>query len=85
MKQSSLQKKFGMGYVKIHGFHSNLLYDSRDWGVGLQIQSHLGFYLSQNTKIGVKLKFRHMSFFPVVRFVNHLICIFMNINENLQK
>ena len=24
-------------------------------------------------------------FLPVVRFVNHLICIFMNINENLQK
>ena len=85
MKQSSPQKKFGMGYVKIHGFHGNLLYDSRDWGVGLQIQSYLGFYLSQNTKIGVKLMLRHMSFFLVVRFVNHLICIFMNINENLQK
>ena len=63
VKQSSPQKKFGMGYVKMHGFHGNLLYDSRDWGVGLQIQSYLGFYLSQNTKIGVKLKLRHMSFF----------------------
>ena len=46
MKRSSSQKKFGMGYVKIHGFHGNLLYDSRDLGVGLQIQSYLGFYLS---------------------------------------
>ena len=54
-------------------------------GGGLQIQSYLGFYLSQSTKIGVKLKLRHMSFFPVVRFVNNLICIFRNINENLQK
>ena len=48
MKKSSLQKKFGMGYVKMHGFHGNLLYDSRDWGggVSLQIQSYLEFYLS---------------------------------------
>ena len=22
----------------LHGFHGNLLYDSQDWGVGLQIQ-----------------------------------------------
>ena len=46
MKQSSPGKKFGMGYVKMHGFYGKLLYDSRDWGVGLQIQSYLGFYLS---------------------------------------
>ena len=51
MKRSSPQKKFGMGYEKMHGFHGNLLYDSRDGGgggggVGLQIQSYLGFYLS---------------------------------------
>ena len=86
MKRSSRLKKFGMGYEKMQGFHGNLLYDSRDWGVGLQIQSYLGFYLSQSTKIGVKLKLRHMSFFSnVVRFVNNPICIFMNINENLQK
>ena len=42
---SSPQKKIGMGYVKMHGFSGNLLYDSRDWGVDLQIQSYLGFYL----------------------------------------
>ena len=35
VKRSSPQKKFGIGYVKMHGFHGNLLYDSRDWGVGL--------------------------------------------------
>ena len=34
MKRSSPQKKFGMGYVKMHGFRGNLLYDSRDWGGG---------------------------------------------------
>ena len=39
-------KYFGMGYVKMHGFHSNPVYDFREWGVGLQIQSYLGFYLS---------------------------------------
>ena len=44
MKFSS--QKLVMGYVKMHGFHGNRLYDSRDWGVGLQIQSYLGFYLS---------------------------------------
>ena len=32
MKRSSPQKKFVMGYMKMHGFHGNLLYDSRDLG-----------------------------------------------------
>ena len=49
--QSKCEMKFSsqeisMGNVKTHGFHGNSLYDSRDWGVGLQIQSYLGFYLS---------------------------------------
>ena len=36
-----------MGYVKMHGFHGNPLYDFREKGVDLQIQLyHLGFYLS---------------------------------------
>ena len=39
-------KRFGMGYVKMHGFHGNPLYDFREWGVGLQIQSYLEFFLS---------------------------------------
>ena len=30
-------KHFGMSFVKMHGFHGNPLYDSREWGVGLQI------------------------------------------------
>ena len=34
MTRSSPQKKFAMGYVKMHGFNGNLLYDSRDWGGG---------------------------------------------------
>ena len=46
VKGSSPQKKLGMGYVKMHGFHGNLLYDTQDLGVGLQIQLYLGFYLS---------------------------------------
>ena len=37
---------FSMGFVKMNGFHGNPLYDSREWGVGLQIQSYLRFYLS---------------------------------------
>ena len=32
MKLSSPHKKLGMGYVKMHGFHGNRLYDSQDWG-----------------------------------------------------
>ena len=32
MKRSSRLKKFGMGYEKMHGFHGNLLYDSREIG-----------------------------------------------------
>ena len=27
-------KHFGIGYVKMHGFHGNPLYDSREWGGG---------------------------------------------------
>ena len=30
-------KHFAMGYVKMHGFHGNPLYDSQEWGVGLKI------------------------------------------------
>ena len=56
-------KHFDMGYVKVHDFHGNPLYDFREWGVCLQIQSYLGFYLSQSTKIGDKLKLRHVSFY----------------------
>ena len=54
---------FGMGYVKMHGYHGNPLYDFRECGVGLQIQPYLGFYLSQSTKLGVKLKLKHLSYF----------------------
>ena len=54
-------KHFDMDCVKMHGFHANPLYDFRQWGVGLQFQSYLGFYLSQNTKIAVKLKLRRVS------------------------
>ena len=39
-------KKTGMGYVKMHGFHGKPLCDSREWGIGLQIELYLGFYLS---------------------------------------
>ena len=34
MKRSSPQKKFGMGYEKMHGCHGYLLYDSRNLGGG---------------------------------------------------
>ena len=42
-KTKFCSKQFGMSYVKIHGFHGNPLYDFREWGVGLQIQSYLEF------------------------------------------
>ena len=32
VKPSSPRKKFGMGYVKMHDFNGNRLYDSRDRG-----------------------------------------------------
>ena len=32
-----------------------------------------------------QIKAKTHVFFPVVRFVNHQICIFKNINENLHK
>ena len=64
-------------------------YDSGEWGVGvgdgvgLQIQSYLGFYLSQSTKIKIKLKLRRMSFF-LLSNMYLVICILMNIYENLK-
>ena len=44
--ETKVSYKIGMAHVKMHGFHGNPLYDSREWGIGLQSQSHLGFYLS---------------------------------------
>ena len=45
MRDEVLLKHFGMGYmhVKMHGFNDNPLYDFREMGVVLQIQSYLGF------------------------------------------
>ena len=65
-----------MGYVKMHGFHGNRLYDSWDWGVGLQIQSYplLPVFISS------VIQFDKL-FHPVVLYENYLICMFMNINE----
>ena len=40
-----LKNNFGMGYVKMHGFHGNALFNSQDLVVGLQIQSYIEFYL----------------------------------------
>ena len=34
--------KIGMGTMKMHGFYGNPLYESQEWGVGLQIKSYLG-------------------------------------------
>ena len=64
--------------------HGNNLYDSREWAVGLEIQSYKGFYISSSTKIGVKLKLRHMlfSYGQICKSSNLHI---MNVNENLQK
>ena len=50
MRNEVVLKKIGIGYVKMHVFHGNPLYDSRERGLGLQIQSYLG------TIIGVKLQ-----------------------------
>ena len=44
-------KHFGMGYVKMHGFHGNPVFDFRECGEGNQEQSYLGFYLSKALKL----------------------------------
>ena len=54
---------FGIFYVKMYVFHGKPLSYSREWGLDLQIQPYIGFYLSKSAKLGVKLKFRHMPFF----------------------
>ena len=43
MKFSSQKIRYGLR--ENAWFHGDRLYYSRDWGVGLQIQSYLGFYL----------------------------------------
>ena len=42
-KLSRPQNNFGIGYVKMHGFHGIPLYDYRERGEGLQIQSYLDY------------------------------------------
>ena len=46
-------KHFGMGFVKMHDSMAVPYMIFENGGVGLQIQSYLGFFLSQSTKIGV--------------------------------
>ena len=46
MRNKVVLKIFGIGFVKMHGFHSNPVYDSKKMGVCLQNQSYLGCYLS---------------------------------------
>ena len=51
MRNEVVLKTVGMSYVKMHGFHGNLLYDSREWGIGLLIKWYLEFYLYKSTEI----------------------------------
>ena len=55
-------KHFGMGYVKMHGFHGNpfMILENGDTPTNSSISRVL---LILEHKIGVKLKLRHMSFF----------------------
>ena len=53
MKRSSPQKKFGMGYDKMHGFHGNLLYDSRDWGYAYKFNHIWGSTYHRTLKITI--------------------------------
>ena len=74
--------------MKMHGFHGNRLYDSQDGGGGggrptNSIISRVLLIPEHQNWCQIKA-YTHV-FLLVVRFVNHLICIFMNINENLQK
>ena len=46
MRYEVVIKTFGNGRVKMLCFHGNFLNDSQEWGVVLQRQSYLGFYLS---------------------------------------
>ena len=66
----SFPQNTGMGYMKMHGFHGNPLYD---FEIGGEPSNSIisRFLLILSTKLGV-------------RYVNLLICIFMNINENLK-
>ena len=47
----------------MHDFHGNRFNESQGWGIGLQIQSYIGFYMSKSTIIVVILKHIHISFF----------------------
>ena len=36
-----------MGHVKMHGFHGNPLYESREWGLAYRFKTFLEVYLSK--------------------------------------
>ena len=84
-KRGCPQKNCGMGYVKIYFFSMAIPYMILGNG-GTPTKSILSrAHLSSNTKIFVKFKAWTYAFLSVVRYVNHIICIFMNINKNIKK
>ena len=79
MRNEVVLKRFGMGFVKMHSFHGNPLYDSWEWG-----SAYISRVLLIKYHYRCQIKALTDAFFHVVRYVNHLICIFMNITENLK-
>ena len=68
----------------MHGFHGNPLLILKTGGRPTKyIVSRVLLFLEHKTWYQIKAKTQ--DFFPMVRYVNYLICIFMNINENLKK
>ena len=77
-------KKLGMGYVKTHRFHGNPLYYCGEWGYAYKFNPIKGSTYPRALN-WCQIKCLYTCLFHVVIYVNHLICIFMNFNENLIK
>ena len=70
----------------MHGFHGYSLYDTHDWGIPIEsIVSRVLHVVFLEHKTWYQIKTKTHDFLPMVRYLNYLICIFMNINENLKK
>ena len=68
--------------MKLHGFHGNPKCISTDWSVPIKIlisqQHHFLEYVSL-----YQIKLKTQFFSQMDRYANDLICIYMNINENI--
>ena len=68
--------------VKMHGFHDNLLSDLQEWGC--TYKNYCIPAVEYPRLLNSQIQTYTHAFDQMVRYANNLICILMNINENLK-